>query len=138
MSYLGVGIVIVVFAWRMVVGFRKGMIAEVISLISLIVAGVCLAALLMAVGSYLEANIGQALQMLIVLAVVGLVYKLASLIFSSLKLIADLPVIKSLNRILGAVLGAVEATVIILIIIHVLRYFSFSLPALSEQIAGSL
>ncbi|MDR2546138.1 MAG: CvpA family protein [Lachnospiraceae bacterium] len=132
--YVALGLVVVVFIWRVFAGFRKGLIGELISLLSLVVAAFCLMGLFMVVGNYINENITEAIQMLVVLAVIGLVYKLASLLFSSLKLITKLPVIKGLDRLLGAALGAVEAVLILLLIIEVLKYFSLPVPPILEDI----
>ena len=123
MQYVAIGLVILIFIWRIVAGFKKGLVAEIISFFSLIAAALALMALLGAVGNYLDENVGTALQMLLILLVIGLLYKIVNMILSSIKLITKLPVIKSLDRILGALLGAVEALLIILIIIQLLKYF---------------
>ncbi|MCL2717391.1 MAG: CvpA family protein [Lachnospiraceae bacterium] len=128
MYYFAIVIVLIIFIWRIIAGFRKGMVAEIVSLISLIFAIISLILVLNIAGSYFGDREGNVLQMLLVLVVIGLVYKVISLILTSLKLIAKLPVIKSLDKLLGAALGAVEATLIIILLIQVLKYFSFSVP----------
>jgi uncharacterized membrane protein required for colicin V production len=128
MYYVALTIVIIVFIWRIVTGFRKGMVGEIVSLISMIVAAISLIVILMALRSYLDGKPGTVLQMLLIFMAISVVYKIASLIFNSLKAIAKLPIISSFNRILGAALGAVEAIVIILILLQVLRFFAFPLP----------
>jgi uncharacterized membrane protein required for colicin V production len=130
MYYVAIGIVIIVLVWRVAAGFKKGMVGEIISLISMIIALVSLAAILWGVGSYLDERVGEVIQMFFVLVVIAIVYKITSVIFTSMKLIAKLPVIKGLDKLLGAVLGAVEAVIIILILIQVLKYFSVPVPSL--------
>lgn len=131
MYYLALALVIVIFIWRIVAGFRKGMVKEIISLISLVIAGISLIIVINIAGSYFGDREGNILQMLFALAIIGLFYKVISLIFFSLKLIAKLPVIKSLDKLLGAALGAVEAVLIIMMLIQLLKYFSFPIPPAS-------
>jgi membrane protein required for colicin V production len=128
MYYLALAIVIIVFIWRIVAGFKKGMVEEIISIISILIAAAALAVILIGIGNYLDEQLGDVLKMFLILALLIIVYKVVNVIFTSLKLISKLPVIGILNRILGAALGAVEAVVIILILIQVLKHFSISLP----------
>lgn len=128
MYYVAIGLVIIVFIWRIIAGFKKGMVGEIISLISMVVALISLYVVLQIINSYMNDNFSNIIKMAIILIFIGLVYKVANLIFTSLKLIAKLPVISSLNRLLGALVGAVEAVIIILILIQVLRFFSYPIP----------
>lgn len=127
MYYVAVGIIALVFIWRIRVGLKKGMVGEIISLISMVIAGVCLALILTAVDSYVEEQITKVIQAVISLFVLCLIYKIVSVLFTSLKLISNLPIIKGLNALLGAVLGAAEAVVIVAIAVRLLKYFSISL-----------
>ncbi|MCL2051220.1 MAG: CvpA family protein [Lachnospiraceae bacterium] len=128
MYYLALGIVVLIFIWRIIAGFRKGMVAEIISVFSLIVAVISLVIVLNIAGSYFGEREGNILQLLFVLFAIGLLYKVASFILSSFKLIAKLPVLSSLDKLLGAALGAVEAVLVIALLVQVLKYFSFSVP----------
>jgi uncharacterized membrane protein required for colicin V production len=127
MNIIALIVVALIFIGSIVRGFKKGMIQEIVSVISMIIAGVCLYLILSAIGSYRNEQIGKTIQMVIVLFVVCFVYKIVNVLFTSLKLIAKLPVIKGLNAVLGAILGAVEAVVIVIIIMEVLKFFSIAL-----------
>ena len=41
MYYAALIIIALIFIWRMIAGFRKGMVQELISLVAMAVAGVC-------------------------------------------------------------------------------------------------
>ena len=84
MYYVSLIVIAIIFIWRISVGFRKGMVQEIISLIAMAVAGVCVVLILGAVGSYLEREIGRAIQSVIVLFVVCFVYRLVHTLFTSL------------------------------------------------------
>ena len=128
MYYLALGIVIAIFIWRVVAGFRKGMVGEIISIVSLIAGIISLVIVLNLAGSFFGEREGNVLMPLLALLIIGIIHKVISFILSSLKLIAKLPVISSLDKLLGAVLGAVESVLIILLIIHILKHFSFQVP----------
>ncbi len=127
MYYVAVGVIVLIFIWRIRTGFKKGMVGEIISLISMVIAGLCLALILTAIDSYVEEQITKVIQAVISLFVLCLLYKIVSVLFTSLKLISNLPIIKGLNALLGAVLGAAEAVVIVAIAVRLLKYFSISL-----------
>ncbi len=54
MYYVALVIIAIIFIWRIVAGFKKGMIGEIISLLSMVIAGFCLALILMAIDGYME------------------------------------------------------------------------------------
>lgn len=110
--YLAVAGIIIIISWRMVSGFRKGMVQEILSLIAMVVAGFCAYLLLGAVGSYLNREIGRLIQIIILLLIVCIVYKLANLIFTSISLVSRLPLIRSADKLFGAVFGILEGIII--------------------------
>lgn len=126
MYYAALIIIALIFIWRMTVGFRKGMVQEIISLIAMAVAGVCVLLIFGAIGSYLNREIGKVVQMVIVLLVVCAVYRLIHILFTSLELISKLPVIKWLDKLLGIVIGAGEAALIVGFIIYFLKSWGLS------------
>ena len=126
MYYAALIIIALIFIWRMTVGFRKGLVQEIISLIAMAVAGVCVLLIFGAIGSYLNREIGKVVQMVIVLLVVCAVYRLIHVLFTSLELISKLPVIKWLDKLLGIVIGAGEAALIVGFIIYFLKSWGLS------------
>ena len=102
MYYIALIIIAIIFIWRITAGFHKGMIQEIISLIAMVIAGACVVLILGAVGSYLNQEIGKTIQMVAVLAVVCLIYRLVHILFTSLELISKLPIIKGVDKLLGA------------------------------------
>lgn len=127
MYYIVLGIIVLIFLWRITAGFKKGMVQEIVSLIATIVAGFCLLLILGAVGSYMEREMGRLAQIIAVLAAVCVVYRLVSLLFTSLKLVTHLPVIKGFDKILGAVLGFGEAAVIVGFLVYIVKNWGLSI-----------
>lgn len=124
--YLAVAAIVVIIIWRMVAGFRKGMVQEILSLIAMAVAGFCAYLLLGAIGSYLNKEIGRLIQIIILLLIVCAVYKLANLIFTSIRLVSRLPVIRSADKLLGAVFGILEGIIITGYILYWLKNWGLS------------
>lgn len=129
MHYIVLIVIALIFIWRIAAGFRKGMVQEIVSLIAMAVAGVCIVLIFGAIGSYMDKEMGKLVQMIIVLIAVCLVYRLVNVLFTSLELIANLPVIKGLDKILGAVLGCVEAGIIVGVLVYVIKNWGLSILA---------
>lgn len=127
MFYIALVIIILIFIWRVAAGFRKGMVHELISLIAVIAAGFCIVLILGAIGSYRNQEIAKVIQMVIVLFAVCLVYRLVNILFTSLELISKLPVIKGLDKLLGAGLGFIEAGLIVGILVYFFKNWGLSI-----------
>ena len=127
MYYVSLAVIILNFIWRIVAGFRKGLVQEIISVIAMAVAGVCVVLIIGAIGSYMDQEISKLIQTIVVLFVVCAVYRLVHVLFTSLELIAKLPVIKSLDKLLGAVIGLAEAGLIVGILVYFLKNWGMSI-----------
>ena len=79
---IGIGLI---FLWRIVTGFKRGMVKEIISLFAMAVAGVCVLLILSAIGNYMEQEIGKLVQVIAVLFVVCLIYRIVNVFLDSLK-----------------------------------------------------
>lgn len=129
MYYIALIIIAIIFIWRITTGFRKGMVQEIISLIAMAVAGVCIFLIMGAVGNYLNHEIGKMVQVIVVLFVVCIVYRLVHVLFTSLELISKLPIIKGLDKLLGALIGCVEAVLIVAALVYLLKNWGLSILA---------
>lgn len=129
MYYIALIIIAIIFIWRIAAGFRRGMVQEIISLIAMVAAGFCIILILGAIGSYLDKEIGKTIQMVSVLVVVCLVYRLVHILFTSLELISKLPIIKGVDKLLGALVGFVEAGVIVGVLVYFLKNWGLSILA---------
>lgn len=126
MYYVALIIILLVFIWRMVAGFKKGMVQELLSIIASVAAGICMVLIFGAVGSYFENEIGQVIKTIVVLLVFCLVYRLINILFTSLKLISKLPIVKSVDKLLGMVVGFAEAGVMVLLVVQLLKKFGLA------------
>lgn len=126
MYYIALIIIGLIFIWRITTGFRKGMVQEIVSLIAMAVAGFCIFLIMGAIGNYLNHEIGKMVQIICVLFVVCLVYRLVHVLFTSLELISKLPIIKGVDKLLGALVGCVEAALIVAILVYLLKNWGLS------------
>lgn len=126
MYYIALIIIGLIFIWRITTGFRKGMVQEIVLLIAMAVAGFCIFLIMGAIGNYLNHEIGKMVQIICVLFVVCLVYRLVHVLFTSLELISKLPIIKGVDKLLGALVGCVEAALIVAILVYLLKNWGLS------------
>ncbi|MDY2698921.1 MAG: CvpA family protein [Lachnospiraceae bacterium] len=127
MYYIALIVIAIIFIWRIVTGFRRGIVQEVVSLIAMAVAGFCVVLIFGAVSSYFHREIGKMIQMIIILLVVCVVYRLVHILFTSLELISKLPIIRWLDKLLGAVAGLAEAALIVGFLVYFLKNWGLSI-----------
>ncbi len=126
MYYVALAIIAAIFIWRIIAGFSNGMVKEIIALISMAIGGVCLVLILRAIGNYMNQNIGKVVQLVVILFVICLVYRIVHVLFASIELISKLPIINWLNKLLGIVVGFLEASIIVGILLFVYRTWGWT------------
>ena len=131
MYYVSLIIIALIFIWRIVVGFRKGMVKEIGSLIAMAVAGVCIFLIIGAVRGYLDNETGKLIQNILILFAVCVIYRLLRVLATSIQLVSKLPIIKILDKLLGLVVGCAEAVLIVGFVVYFLKNWGLSILALS-------
>lgn len=106
-------IVIVLMAWRMTEGYKRGMVKEIISFISLIVLCLAVAFLGGALLSFLEKDTVSMVVAIILLLVLCIGHWILNFFFFPAKALVKLPVVKSVDKILGVVIGAAETILLV-------------------------
>lgn len=107
-------VVVVVFLFVKVVdGYKKGMVKEIISFLSLIF--LCLVGVLAvnALNDYYDGKFLNVALMVVFLGVLGIVHHLINIAAFPAKLVAKLPVVHSLDKLLGAAVGILETLLIL-------------------------
>lgn len=106
-------VVAIAALYKLVDGYRKGMVREIISLFSMIV--LCLVAGLIAFGAkgYVKGNVGGVIIAVFLLCLIGIVHHLLGVVFFSAKAITRLPVIHFADKLLGMVFGVFEVVLIL-------------------------
>lgn len=111
--YIVLIIVALIYIWRIFQGSRNGLIDEVGALADIVIVSLAVVAGIVTIESILGKNLIGFLVAGIILLVILIARKLLRLIFCSLGLLAKLPILSGLNRLLGTLAGVVEATVVI-------------------------
>ena len=106
-----------VILWRIAVSFKRGLVRELSNTVALLAAlgvGYAFKNIIFGFG---DKKFAIAAVYIGYLALLLLIYKVISLIFLSLKIFSKLPVIKLIDKLLGAVLGAAEGIAIVLFLV---------------------
>lgn len=103
----------VILLCMVVDGYKKGMVRFLISLISLLITCVVLFLLGNALSSYFDGRFFNVIITLLLLAAIGLVHHLLNVVFFSAKVISKLPIVHSLDKLLGIVVGILETVLIV-------------------------
>ena len=106
-------IVLIILLCKIVQGYKRGMVKEIISFVSLIVLCVVAALIVNAMQSYMEKQFAALAISILLLCLVGTGHHLLGVVFFSAKLISKLPVIHWADKLLGSVAGAMETVMIL-------------------------
>jgi uncharacterized membrane protein required for colicin V production len=132
------GIVVLFIVGKIIQGYKRGMVKEIISAISLIF--LCCLVVLLGLGlqSYVKKEIAAILVVVILLGVLAIAHHLISLVLLPAKLLAKLPVIKWLDKLLGMVVGAVEVLLVLWVVDALVLTFYQKLGILGELIVSGI
>lgn len=106
-------IVLIVMICSMADGYKRGMVREIISFVSLIITCVVVVLLANALTSYFDGNIVNLIIMILLLCLIGIVRHLLGVVFFSAKVISKLPIVSWVDKLLGIVVGVLETVLIL-------------------------
>ena len=106
-------VVLLILVYKMHDGYKKGMVKEVISMVSLVV--MCVVALLIASGlaKYFDHEFAGVAISVVLLVLLGIAHSLLGVVFFSAKMIVKLPLVSSVDKLLGIVAGALEVLLLL-------------------------
>lgn len=126
-------VLLLVMIWRIAEGYKRGMVKEVISFISLIVLSISIALIGMGLSKYFEKDYVSLAVVVLLFLVLCAAHAILGVVLTPAKWIAKLPLIKSVNQVAGVVLGFAEA-IILLWALYALM-MSFEMGAFGEILA---
>lgn len=120
-------IFLVVMLCNIVNGYKRGMVREIISFVSLIVMCVIVVLIANGVQSYLEKEMSGVIVAVLLLCVVGILHHLLGVAFFPAKMITKLPVIHWLDKLLGMAVGALETVLILWTVYTFIMFFGMGM-----------
>ena len=118
------------FLWRISYGTNNGLFAEAAGLIAVIASYFAVYYLMSITGSVLGSKFGEVIPKIGYLVVAFVVYSLMTALANALRKVKEIPILGGLDRVLGAVLGGIEAALIIYIVEYVTG-FKIMAPAMA-------
>lgn len=106
-------ILIIVTAFKMADGYKKGMVKEIISFVSFVIACIVVALIANGIHNYQGGHIANVAFVFLLLVVIGVIHSVLRLIFFSVKLISKLPIVHWVDKLLGVVVGAAEVILLL-------------------------
>lgn len=125
-------VVVLVAAFKIKDGYKKGMVKQIISLVTLLVVGIMIALIGCALHTYMQKEVLGLIVAVLLLAVLGVIHYFLGFVFFSVKMISKLPVVSWLNKLLGALFGFLELVVFLQIVYFFIE--NFGLGVLGAQI----
>ncbi len=106
-------IVLAVFVLKVANGYKKGMVKEIVSVVSLIILSAMLALVAYGVHSYLDGMFMGVAAAVVLLVILILVHHLINIVVAPVKLLVKLPIVHFADKLLGVIFGAVEVLFIL-------------------------
>ncbi|MCM1268769.1 MAG: hypothetical protein NC302_12780 [Bacteroidales bacterium] len=119
-------VMLLLLIWRVRRGFACGMMREIANILSGAVALVCVMLIIFAIDSVRGKSMHVLAACVVALILLGIFFKIGSLVFRPLLAVEKISVVSGINKILGAVLGAAEAFLLAFLIIKALCYLGIS------------
>lgn len=93
-------------------GFKNGLANEINGLLSLFMALIVISTALLLLGGILQKNTKVIVISAVILVIVSFLYRLLGMLMKSIETVAKLPLISLVNRLAGAIAGALEIFII--------------------------
>ena len=122
-TYAFAAAMILLLIWRIKGGYACGMMQEIVNILSGAAALFCAALLLLAVNSAMTKSMHILTACIVALVILGIAFGLCSLIFRPLLAVGNISLLSGINKLLGALLGVMEAALIAYIVYRALAYF---------------
>lgn len=101
-------VALVLLAVKMASGYKKGMVKEIITLVTLILTCITIALIANGLKNYTSGHVVNVIIVIVLLSILGVVHLLLKPLFLSAKLISKLPVVSWVDKLLGIAIGAAE------------------------------
>lgn len=122
-SYACAAVMLVLLIWRVRRGYACGMMQEIANILSGAVALLCVFLIFFAINSARGKSMHVLAACIVALILLGICFKICSLIFRPLLAVEKISVVSGINKILGAALGMAEGCAMAFLFYKVFGYF---------------
>lgn len=122
-SFACAAVILILLIWRVRRGYACGMMQEIANILSGTVALLCVFLIFFAINSARGKSMHVLAACIVALILLGICFKICSLIFKPLLAVEKISVVSGINKILGAALGMAEGCALVFLLIKALSYF---------------
>ena len=116
-------VILLLLIWRIKGGYACGMMQEIVNILSGTAALFCVALVFLAVNSARSKSMHTLTACVVALVILGVAFRLCSLVFKPLLAVGNISLLSGINKLLGALLGIVEAGLLAYAAYKGLAYF---------------
>ncbi|MBR1478623.1 MAG: CvpA family protein [Lachnospiraceae bacterium] len=106
-------IFLVLLVYDVVTGYRRGLVRQLVAVVTVVILVLVLALFSNAIKSYIHGEIVNLLYTLFILTVIAIGRHILDIFFFSAKVFSRLPIISTFDKILGGMFGVVETIILV-------------------------
>lgn len=122
----------VIMIWRISAGMKKGIVREALSLINVLFVVLIVGMVCMITNAYHESNYIAIAVMFVIIVALSIAYSIIKIVFFPAKVLTKLPVLSSMDKLCGLVMGVAETLLAFWGLCYAMMYIEFG--TLNEQI----
>ncbi len=115
----------IILIWRISVGIKKGVVREVVSLVNVLFVALVIGLVSITINAYHSGSYLTIAIMFMVIVVLSVLYSIIKIVIFPAKVVAKLPVVSSVDRLLGVVIGVAETLVVFWMLCYAMMYIEF-------------
>lgn len=122
----------VILIWRILAGMKRGIVREAAALVNVLFVVLVLGLVSMIANAYHQANYIAIVVMLVIIVALSIAYSVVKIVFFPAKVLTKLPVLSSMDKLCGFVMGVAETLLLFWGLCYAMMYIQFG--TLNEQI----
>lgn len=122
----------VILIWRILAGMKRGIVREAAALVNVLFVVLVLGLVSMIANAYHQANYIAIVVMLVIIVALSIAYSVVKIVFFPAKVLTKLPVLISMDKLCGFVMGVAETLLLFWGLCYAMMYIQFG--TLNEQI----
>ena len=115
----------VILIWRISAGMKKGIVREAAAFVNVLFVVLVLGLVSMIANAYHQANYIAIVVMLVIIVALSIAYSVVKIVFFPAKVLTKLPVLSSMDKLCGFVMGVAETLLLFWGLCYAMMYIQF-------------
>ncbi len=112
----------IILVWRVATDMKKGVVRATLALINVLFAAMVIGLLCVAVNAYHAEHYLAIVIAIVIIAVLSIIYSIIKVVCFPAKVVAKLPIISSVDKLLGVVTGVAETLIAFWVLCYAIMY----------------